>query len=89
MKDLKVKQVNELYEEVYWKIDPPYGEMNRSEEEAFELDEELFNLIEKFDLKGCDGEIGNTSPEDKQVEGLNEDELGLLIIKLKEFQTKL
>jgi hypothetical protein len=87
MKDLKVEQIKELYETIYWGIDPSHEGMNRDEEEVFELDEELFNLIEEFELEGCDGDIDNNS--DRNLTDLSLEELELLYNKLVEFQNKL
>jgi hypothetical protein len=87
MKNFKIEQVKELYETIYWGIDPSYGGMNREEEEAIELDEELFNLIEEFELEGCDGDIDNDS--DRNLTDLDLEELELLYNKLVEFQNKL
>jgi hypothetical protein len=78
MKDLKIEQVKELYETIYWGLD---------EEEYFELDEELFNLIEEFELEGCDGDIDNDS--ERNLTDLSLEELELLYNKLVEFQNKL
>ena len=82
MKKLQ-NEIAKLYSEIYNRIDPSYGTMNRSEEEAFRLDDELVDLISEFELEGCDGDIDNDSERD--LVDLSFEELTLLKSKLVEF----
>jgi hypothetical protein len=87
MKDLKVEQIKDLYGTIYWKIDSDFEETNRDEDEIHKLDGELFDLIEEFELAGCDGTIDDDS--ERKLVDLSLEELELLYNKLVEFQNKL
>jgi hypothetical protein len=87
MKDLKVEQIKDLYGTIYWKIDSDFEEINRDEDEIHRLDGELFDLIEEFELAGCDGTIDDDS--ERKLVDLSLEELELLYNKLVEFQNKL
>jgi hypothetical protein len=87
MKDLKVEQIKDLYGTIYWGIDSDFEETNRDEDEIHRLDGELFDLIEEFELAGCDGIIDDDS--ERKLVDLSLEELELLYNKLVEFQNKL
>jgi len=87
MKDLKVEQIKDLYGTIYWGIDSDFEEINRDEDEIHRLDGELFDLIEEFELAGCDGTIDDDS--ERKLVDLSLEELELLYNKLVEFQNKL
>jgi hypothetical protein len=87
MKDLKVEQIKDLYGTIYWGIDSDFEETNRDEDEIHRLDGELFDLIEEFELAGCDGTIDDDS--ERKLVDLSLEELELLYNKLVEFQNKL
>jgi hypothetical protein len=87
MKDLKVEQIKDLYGTIYWEIDSDFEETNRDEDEIHKLDGELFDLIEEFELAGCDGTIDDDS--ERKLVDLSLEELELLYNKLVEFQNKL